>query len=152
MIIQDHKDSPSLTFQWWISTVKCSLLALAPAEMTCVTKQSAMTSGVGKGELLHCLLSIIIIIRSLQILKVFLPEVLCQQTKGSVHWCRGERARGGGECCDQSTLSKAKQTYIHVRSLQYQLPKVPKQKDSITKHTHKHLGVYMAIIPFLAVQ
>lgn len=97
MIIQDHKDSPSLTFQWWISTVKCSLLALAPAEMTCVTKQSAMTSGVGKGELLHCLLSIIIVIRSLQILEVFLPEVLCQQTMGSVHWCRGERVRGGGK-------------------------------------------------------
>ena len=109
-----------------------------------------MTFGVGKGELFHCLLSIIIIIRSLQILKVFLPEVLCQQTKGSVHWCRGERVKGGSECCDQSTLSKAKQTYIHVRSLQYQPPKVPRQEDSITKHTH--LGVYMPTIPFLAVQ
>lgn len=45
-----HKDSLSLTFQWWFSAARCSLLALAPAEMTCVTKQSARINDIRCGE------------------------------------------------------------------------------------------------------
>ena len=126
--------------------MRCSLLALAPDEMTCRTKQNAVISGEGSYFIAYSLSSLSS--GASKYSKYFSLRSSANRPR-ALSTGGGETQWGGGECYGQGTLSKAKQTYIHVQSLQYPLPTVP-----IQRRQYNHTWVYVPalLIPFLAVQ